>query len=212
MKTSSMLPHDCQLEKEDLSILEDDDMFSYLLFSDTPKREINAENKHFLKCKFSKIDFSNVKIDGARFDNCIFDNCTIQNVNLSKNGIYYCIFEKCKLIGIKVNNSKLKDVTFDNTEGMYNDFSFSSLVNVHFIDSVLSYTNFEGINTKDVIFSHCNIKNSVFLESNIRDVDFSSTDISDIKIDAKSLKGLIVSRDQAIALSRFLGIFIKEEL
>ena len=211
MKVNNMLPHDCQLENESLSIIENDDMFSYILLSYTPKGEIDARNKHFFKCKFSKIDFSKVLIGGARFDNCIFDNCTLQNVDLSKFGLYYCIFEKCKLFGVKVSNSKLKDVTFDNTEGMYNDFSYSSLVNVHFLDSILTYTNFEGIETKDLIYSHCNKKESVFYESNIRDVDFSSTEISDIKIDAKSLKGLIVSKEQAIALSRFLGIYIKEE-
>ena len=212
MISNSILPVDGQLDKEDFTELDEEIEVCYKLFSSNPNKVVKLPNVKFFKCKFIHIDFTNIDINETQFDCCIFENCSLANYDLSKFGLTNCIFEKCKLVGMVINNSTIKNVTFDNCEGSYNDFSISKLINVHFIDSKFFKTNFYKIDSKDLIFSHADISGSEFFESNLKEVDISSTTINDITIDLRSLKGVIVSKNQALTLASILGIYIKEDL
>ena len=62
---------------------------------------------------------------------------------------------------------------------------------------------------KKLQFTNCNLDSVDVFETNLKDIDLTTCNINHIKIDIPSMKGLIVSEEQALALAKFLEIIIR---
>ena len=157
------------------------------------------KNVVFEYCDFRKIDMTDV----------IFENCDISNINLSYSGLYRVEFIICKLTGCSFNDATLKSVVFKNCLGKYSNFSFSKFSGVSIENSDFSFAVFQEIENKTLILNSNNLTKSVLTGTSLNNIDFSNSDIDGIEVRLKDVYGGTFSVEQALDLSKLMGINIK---
>lgn len=105
------------------------------------------------------------------------------------------------------------------------------LVDNHFSDCVLDFSNFSEAKSKNNRFTACRLQESYwqevtiekgtvfenselgamdFIGTNLKGVDLSSSNLSELRIDSKKMSGLIISPAQASYLIQLFGVKIKD--
>ena len=97
---------------------------------------------------------------------------------------------------------------FDIEEMDYEDLKFWAqyVINTSLEKSYLADTSLQ-----DCIFDKVNFLESDILHTSFSSIDISSCCLKDVRLTLDSLKGAIVSEEQALAFSKLLGIKIKED-
>ena len=157
------------------------------------------KNVVFECCDFRRIDMTDV----------IFENCDISNINLSYSSLYRVEFINCKLIGCSFNDSTLKSVVFKNCIGRYSNFAFSKFSGVNIEDSDFSFAVFQEIENQTLLLDSNNLTKSVFTGTSLNNIDFTSSNIDGIELRLKDVCGGTFSVNQALDLSKLMGINIK---
>ena len=80
---------------------------------------------------------------------------------------------------------------------------------VKFVDCKLDDSSFNNLKWSNLEFDKCSMKSTEFFHTKLKNIDFSSCDIKDLRVLVDSLKGAIISYDQALELVLLLGIKIK---
>lgn len=123
-----------------------------------------------------------------------------------------------KLNSFKINNIlslkiELEDIKFD-SKLLINNNLLNTIDYIKKVEALVSINNADGYYQLFDRMLHPEFLNSQKfyqdIETSLNNIDISSCNINNIKIDLKSIKGVIVSEIQAIVLSQLLGIKIKE--
>ncbi|WP_296644334.1 pentapeptide repeat-containing protein [Romboutsia sp. 13368] len=157
------------------------------------------KNVVFEYCDFRRIDMTDV----------IFENCDISNINLSYSSLYRAEFINCKLTGCTFNDSTLKSVVFKNCLGRYSNFAYSKFSGVNIEDSDFSFAVFQEIENQTLLLDSNNLTKSVFTGTSLKNVDFTNSNIDGIELRLKDVCGGTFSVEQALDLSKLMGINIK---
>lgn len=141
------------------------------------KQEKNFENIEFTEIHGIK------DISLKTFFNCKFTDCDFTESNFSNSLFADCIFKTSNLSLIKLTDSKLQNVYFDDCKILGVDFTQISkfIVKLGFRNSQISNCN----------FSTLDLKNSDFLNSQIIQSDFYKTNLSKSNFSGSDLKGTI---------------------
>ena len=161
-------------------------------------------------CIINKCDFSKSNLQGIDISDTKISFSNFSNVDLSSRSYKKTNFDDCNLVGIDFNSSFLEDVIFNKCNLSYCNFSGCNLKNVKFIDCKLDDGSFNEIKWKSLEFNNCSMESVEFIHTKLKDIDLSNCNIKDLRVPVESLKGLIVSYDQALGLSLLLGIKIKQ--
>ena len=156
-------------------------------------------NVVFEYCDFRKIDMTDV----------IFENCDLSNINFSYSSLYRVEFINCKLTGCNFNDSTLKSVVFRNCLGRYSNFAFSKFSGVSIDNSDFSFAVFQEIQNDTLLLNSNNLTKSIFSGTSLNNVDFTNSDIDGIEVRIKDIYGGTFSVNQALDLSKLMGIIIK---
>ena len=157
------------------------------------------KNVVFEYCDFRRIDMTDV----------IFENCDISNINLSYSSLYRVEFINCKLTGCNFNDATLKSVVFKNCLGRYLNFAFSKFSGVNIANSDFSFAVFQEIKNETLELDSNNLTKSIFTGTSLNNVDFTNSDINGIEVTIKDVCGGTFSVEQALDLSKLMGINIK---
>lgn len=135
--------------------------FDHQTFSHVALDESVLRKKSFVDCVFE-----HCQLFEARFEACRFERCAFLHCDLSMAKVDACIwlevaFEQCKLMGI--NWTHIKDLF---------------VPKIHFVQSVLTYGSFMGMNLKAIRFSNCKVNEVNFCEADLSGVAFEQTDLA----------------------------------
>ena len=157
------------------------------------------KNVVFEYCDFRRIDMTDI----------IFENCDLSNINFPYSSLYRVEFINCKLTGCNFNDFTLKSVVFKNCLGRYSNFAFSKFSGVSIENSDFSFAVFQEIKNETLLLDSNNLTKSVFTGTSLNNVDFTNSDIDGIEVRLKDVYGGTFSANQALDLSKLMGISIK---
>lgn len=165
---------------------------------------IELKTCSFTDCVLSKSNFSSFSFTDVTFKNTDLSNCNFESASFAK-----VKFINCKLIGSLFINSSLLSVSFRDSIIDYSNFDSTSFKETSFTNSSINFVNFDNSMLKKFAITNSSCTKASFLRTNLNGVDLSSDDISGIVVDIPSLEGLKVNINQAVELSKLLGIIIK---
>lgn len=179
-------------------------------FEDQLFSMIEEEHIHFDSCYFKNVIFEECKFSHIDMMDCIFEGCDVSNIIMSEGCMHRCEFHNCRMVGADFSNMVIKNILFDTNSNRYGNYSCSKLQNCIFKQMDMTSTNLNDMRIKDVIFDSCNLSLCEFIHTPLTNIDVSTSNIEGITITVDSMKGLCVSPNQAIDLSKLLGLKVKD--
>ncbi len=161
-------------------------------------------------------------------DGCAFSACRLPQSGFSGTMFFDCVFEGCDLSGVRFRGCSFKNVTFRDCRLTGADFRDAVGTDMTFTDCAATYSNHGK-----AIYKKCRFQGGTFQESSFFEVEWKNctveTDLTlaefqraklgcaDLRkstlygaiFSAESLRGVIVSREQAADLAALLGLVIK---
>jgi uncharacterized protein YjbI with pentapeptide repeats len=67
-----------------------------------------------------------------------------------------------------------------------------------------------NLTQKDWVLEECNLLDADWYKVSLANVDISTCDLSNIRMDVDSIKGSIISEQQAVSLANLLGVTVKK--
>ncbi len=162
----------------------------------------------FHGCVFHNITFTE-DMESCLFADCLFDHCDFSNAHASQMVVRRAYFVNCRMTGTEFIRSTIEDMRVKGCHGMYINFSSSKMKRVSFQESNLSEGAFSMCKWSDVLFDDCDLRKAELVQSSLSKIDLSTCQIDGFVVRMEDLKGVIMSEDQALACTRFLGIEIK---
>lgn len=160
-------------------------------------------------CKFNGVVFDKTDIKFGNLEDVEFINSDLSNLNFMDTTFFRVKFENCKLFG-----TNFIDSDFDNV--IIKD-SMCNLINIAGLkmqNSKLTNSNFKesrimSCTLKNNIIENIDLSKSDIIDTSLKDIDLSSSNISNIKIDLKSVRGVVINFEQSMDLIGLLGVKIK---
>lgn len=139
-------------------------------------------------------DAINEILDYEKLEEALVENTTIDGIENLSVSLNSCIF---------------KSVVFKNCLGRYSNFAFSKFSGVSIENSDFSFAVFQEIKNETLLLDSNNLTKSVFTGTSLNNVDFTNSDIDGIEVRLKDVYGGTFSANQALDLSKLMGISIK---
>ncbi|NLW70327.1 MAG: pentapeptide repeat-containing protein [Eubacteriaceae bacterium] len=209
---------------EDMEQVED---FSAVL-ANAREYEIDIKNCEITGVVSSGVDFSNIGFAGVVFRDCkfmgcdfskasfvddAFSGCDLSNSVFEEAYFNRCEFTNCKGAGASFNSTVIRDVSWTNCNFRYSIFNKAQFNNISivysdFCDAAFTESALGGFSAENAYFLGTN-----FFRSPLKGVDFTKCEIEGIVLSDSNyeLRGAVVTSLQAVSLSKFLGIVIKDE-
>ncbi len=216
-KTEARIPAGldaCISRNELLSLLaEDEEPISNTVISDLELSEINAHEATFdtvvfRDCTFDTAIFSGCTLRDVRFINCRFIRCFFDRAWLSRVD-----FIDCSAPGISLLQTRLAHVTARNTDFSYANLSETSidqlrLSSCRLVEAAMQLAKIKRISLEGCDLTRLDVYRTPLTGIDLSDCTFVAPTLSQ---DYHELRGAIVSPDQALDLSRLLGIRIADD-
>ena len=180
-------------------------------FFDSIENTISLKGKEFFYSKFNKVTLSNEKNTGVEFVDCIFDHCDFSNGYFPEMVARRVIFKSCRMTGCDFTMSTLQDVVFDGCQLNYCNFSSSKINYVLLKNCMCQEAIFSSCKQTGLQFEQTSLSGTEFFRTSLKNVDFRTSNIQNIIVEIGSLKGSIMSLEQAAACAQLLGIIIKDD-
>ncbi len=167
-----------------------------------PAQPLRADSCRFERCVFAHAHGT------SEFLDCVFDHCDFSGADLSETHFCRCQFSHCRMSGTDLIQSTLRDVTFEDCAMDYAGFGGSRFDRCRFHSCSLKESGFSNCTHKSLQFLSCRLDRSEFASTSLSSLHFESDEISGIIVSPELLRGLSVRADQALELSRLLGLHI----
>lgn len=116
----------------------------------------------------------------------------------------------CRLTGARLEGADLDQVTFVGCQLDYASFSGARLRRVRFERCKLHETDFGGAKLGGTVFDGCDIVGADFVGASLEGADIRTSTVRDVRLTAREVKGLVVTRDQAAALAALFGLVVRD--
>lgn len=226
MKYNQKKPFQIRKPVFDFEMEETEDLLR--LLNDCMSNDIDIHHKHIKNVCLENRTFSSIELIGIIFENCtitnssfakssfdnvLFRNCNFSNSNFSDSWFNCCEFEFNKNIGADFGSCRLFNVKIENSSFKYTKFTLSKFDTCSILKSDMSETFFAECSLKTMQLDGSKFIRTDFFKTSLSKLDFSTCDLQAIVVsdDNRELKGAIVNTYQAVELSKFLGIIIKDE-
>ena len=190
----------------------------YEMITEEPKNETFASLKiedveeiDFRNCSFKNVDFTGSELKTVGFIECNYDNCDFSNSKLNECSIIKTEFQNCKMTGTDFSETYFHETEFVNSNMTYTNFTETRLKKVSFKNNKLENSSFNYVKLDKVVFESDVMIDTEWFGTNLKNIDLSLCQIDGMVVDRNLIQGLIVNEQQAISLSKLLGIVVKEE-
>lgn len=166
---------------------------------------------YFEKATLTDLHFQNISCYDVVFKNCDFSN-VVWNTDAEFAGpvLHQVTFDNCKMVGTDFGMTAFKKVTFQNCVGRYVNFSFTTMKEVKLLNCSFQNMILQDSTCKKILLQENELLELELLHTSLKDVDMSSNQIDGLKTDLESIQGMIVNPEQALHLSKLLGIVVKD--
>lgn len=142
--------------------------------------QVTYEDQHVIDRNFTDCTFVQSALKGCVFEDCSFDRCTFIDCDLS-----LVKFKSTSFNGLQVIRSKAIGIRWDTVR---------NLRNVHFKDSLISYSSFAGKMLKKAAFIDCIADEVDFTDAVLQEANLSGTDLIHARFFNTDLTGADFSR------------------
>ncbi len=142
-----------------------------------------TDGEYYQQQRFTQLTAPGVVLSSAEFDGCVFERCAFTEATFRRCTFTGCRFIACDLSLVKVPNSVFTAVEFERSNFFGIDWTTAgtsaamrALLSFNFIDCVLDYSSFFGMNLRGIKITGCHAQEVDFGEADLRDADCSRTD------------------------------------
>jgi len=178
--------------------------FSHLIL---PK---NYEVIEFNGCRFVHVNFSNIATSISFYD-CVFESCDFSNMIFDGGCFTRAKFSQCKLLGSRIINASIQEVTFSSCNLDYMSILESSLSHVSFTSSTMVEVRNFKLKLKEISFLDCQIIRLENISTSLKEIDFSASTLEGGTFSLSDLQGVTLNREQALNITKLFGIKITDE-
>lgn len=164
---------------------------------------ILLENRYimFTEKEYTSETWKDLSLGGETFEKIEFYKCTFQSCNFEKTLFKRCIFDECifkncNLSLAKVTSSSFMDTMFQNSKlvGIHWTAASNQIFSVDFLNSVLNYSIFEGMNLKSIKLATCTVleadfSNATLAGTDCRDTDFAGSTFRNTDLSKADFRG-----------------------
>jgi uncharacterized protein YjbI with pentapeptide repeats len=190
--------------------LEDEDRISGVSVAECVIENQSAMRIELKQVLFRNAIFKDVELQNADIVDARFENCDLSNLDFRDSIIHRTEFKNCKMIGCNLSDALLQNVVMENCNLDYSNLRFSCLKKVEIKDSRFCNADCQGSKFIEVAFDGVDFSRCRMAGTSLEDIDISSCEINEMGIGMEDIQGAIVSLNQAVMLSRLMGISIKE--
>lgn len=202
------------------------DMEPGLLFSQAAEAEEELENLYIADAFLPDMDLSGQRFSGVFFENCrlpgsFFNRASFVDVRFKGCDFSNCLFEeayfnRCEWISCKWVGASLEGSTFRQTEIVSSNLEYCNLDHslwdyVRIKDCDLSQAYLSNCRLKKAELENCRLMRTSVHRTPLHGMDLTSCELGGLVLSENfsELKGALVRADQALELSRLLGIVIQ---
>jgi uncharacterized protein YjbI with pentapeptide repeats len=169
----------------------------------------DAAHTRWAGCHFERARLSAVIWTAGHWEDLQFAGCDLANASAEKLYATRTHLQDCRLLGWRANESIWRDAMFRECPASMAQFSLTRFERVRFEKCDLSDTDFTGADLRGVVFRDCDLKGADFTGARLQDADWRGSEVERLKVDVRSLRGLIVSPSQAAHFAKLMGLRIK---
>jgi uncharacterized protein YjbI with pentapeptide repeats len=120
------------------------------------------------------------------------------------------VFRDCRATGARWSEAELEDVRFVGCQLECASFAGARFRRVSFEQCRLRDADFGGADLAGTIFGDCELHGVDLLGAKLAGADVHTSSLREVRIDARDMRGLVVSREQAAVLAQLLGLVVRD--
>ncbi len=179
------------------------------LFSNEEMENVDIVRADFYGCTFSECRLSGWNLEEIHFSDCVFRGCDLSNLRMEGGGFHRVEFQNCRLMGASFSGTVFDDVLISGCGARYGNFSEARFRSCRFRNTDVSEGSFGGSQFQKSAVENCRFRSTEFFHAGIAGLDFSSCSLEGAVFAVSDVKGITVSAEQAVELSKLLGIRVK---
>jgi uncharacterized protein YjbI with pentapeptide repeats len=132
------------------------------------------ENKYMENILFKDCDFSNQNLSSISFIGCEFVNCNLSGVKLYDTRLNEVVFNESKLVGVDFGlfNDFICKMEFRRSIMDFSVFPKKKLAKTQFIECSMKECSFEETDLSGVLFDKVDLERTSFIGCNLSKADF----------------------------------------
>lgn len=165
--------------------------------------DVHGVRLNSLACSEAKITqtiFSQATLERTIFTDIIFLKCTFTATKLPEASWQRVLMQQIRASGIQLQNSTIKNVSFEDSKMDLANFRFTKLQDVSFKNCDLTEADFYNATIENVSFENCRLDKVEFSSSTLKNVDLRTSDIAHI-LGVQDLSGAIIDSIQLMGLA-----------
>lgn len=168
-----------------------------------------ASHSRWTTCLFERARLSAVIWTAAHWEDLRFEGCDFANSVAEKLYATRVQLQDCRLLGFRAGESTWRDAEFRECSASMAQFSLGRFERARFEKCDLGDADFTGADLRGAVFRSCNLKGADFTGARLQDADWRGSEVERLRVDVRSLRGLIVSPSQAAHFAKLLGLRVK---
>jgi uncharacterized protein YjbI with pentapeptide repeats len=152
--------------------------------------------------------FVETKVELLSWVDVLCERCDLSMIDWPKAKLTRVELQATRATGAKVLQGEFDNVRFVDCQLEYASFPAARFRSVSFERCRLKEADFSGADLSFVMFTACDLDGVDFTRAKLQGADVSASTFREIRVGAGDVRGLVVSREQATALSRLLGLVI----
>ena len=159
-------------------------------------------------CTFTGCHLTDCRFEHTGFENVVFRNCDLSGCRFFEGGLKNIRFEDCRLLGTVMTDCTLNTVTLSGCAARYLSLSGCTLKNCRMEQCSCTGGALIALKLRKTAFDGCDFTRCDFRSTDLGGCDLSGCVIEGCTWTPGLLKDLTVNIQQAVELSRLLGLNI----
>ncbi len=164
----------------------------------------------FHGCVFEKCTIGENEIERMVFTDCVFVRCDMSRCNLKKSTLQRVEFRECRLIGASFENAVLMSVSFGKCQMDFCNFSNAKAQHLLMQECSMKENAFISYKWKEWTMRLCDLTGCEFGDTSLKGLDVTDCLIGNWHTDLYALRGLKVTKEQAVTFAGLLGLNIMD--
>jgi hypothetical protein len=164
--------------------------------------------------RITRTDLNETRYVRASLGDAIFSQCNLANARWTEAVLTRVTFQDCQMTGFDVNASALLDIRFLGSKLSLSNFRFLSRARILFADCEMDGTDFTGVDLRRCIFNRCVLDGSLFHEAKAEGLDLRGSSIAAVQ-GISGLRGAVIDHLQLMDLAETLasnaGLIVSDE-
>lgn len=197
------------LEAADYDI-HDKHLFEDGIFTQASIANQTADKVCFDRVVFDNVAFNEINFERAEITDVRFERCDLSNVRFRDSVFHRVEFNQCKMLGSDLTSSTLRNVRFQECNGLYSVFRFTDLKQTSIHGSSFDKADFYQATFTKVELIDTSLDQAQLTGVKLAGIDLSQCQFDTLGVSLPDIHGSIMSIDQVSAFAYLLGVVLKE--